>query len=155
MEELGSRCVYEQENIRECLMKLMTLFSDNTDHLTAAVNGIHILTVVQTMTFTAQLGGINERSSEFEQSVWVDPEKVTIIPRRTPPKPMRQKLQDLYFIQSRTSKDHLLKELKTALEHLTEMIGQSSVDPHLNGVSTKLKAAQCLLDDVQTVLQTI
>ena len=155
MEELGNRCNFQQENIRECLMKLLTLFSDNKDYLNTAVSGIHILTVIQAMTFTAQMGGINEGNGEFEQSVWVDPEKVTLIPQPTPPKPMRIKLKNLYFMKSEGSKDHLLSEVRGAVEDLTEMIGQCSANPSLKGISTCLGAVQALLDDVQTVLQTI
>lgn len=153
LEEMANRASFQHESLRELLMKLTPIWSDNPDQLQAAVDTVQILTICQSMTFKCQMDGEGRvREGAFQLSTWVEGSQVFNVPQPRPRASLRAKLADY------TKTDHLFRmlsrEVKLARIEANNIITQcdSFQVPELKG---RFEHIDVMLDDVQTVLRTL
>ena len=156
MDGMSTRANFQQENIREVLMKLAPIWADCPQQLQAVVDTVQILTVLLGMTFKSQMDGgepTTEEKKEFLLSTWVEASDVFQLPQPTLPASMRTKLAN--YVTCDDLKQLLLKELKQARIETNTMKGQCDPIPEIAHIGARFHYVDALLDDVQTVVRSM
>lgn len=143
---------FGHENIREVLMKLAIVWSDNPLNLDSVLETVLILTCWHCMTQTCQFDGegILEEPGTFRLRCWMDRSHIFLAPSPQPSTPLRIKLAP--FVATSDMKDRLLKELGLALEQLETLCGLAGKHPQLLG---RFQVCNSLLDDVQAAVTSM
>ena len=149
--ELANMSNFQNENIRELLMKLAVVWADSPLHLEVVMETIQILTVFSCMTFKCQLDGEGVlECSSFRLSCWVEDSEVCPVPKPQASTPLRIKLSA--FLTTPEMKELILREVGLALGQLESLCALAELTPQLLG---RFQICFSLLDDAQTVARTI
>lgn len=143
LSEVARLMEYEYENIRELLTKVRAVWKDNRVNFTAVMETIQTITVLQGMTFYAQMGSESEISSF---TCFCDLHEIA--EGEDPPCSLREKLASLLPGQ----KEIVMEEMKSARRDVKSLTLHAQSMPNLQRMFCTVEA---LLDDVITVAKQI
>ena len=154
--EMAHRNDFQHEHIRELLMKLSPIWSDNAQQLQAVVDTVQILTVMMGMVFKSQMdGGIpgEYETKDFLMSTWIEGRAVFNVPQPTTPQSLRTKLAN--YTKRDDLKMMLVEDLKQARIDVNTFIQQCEPIPELAHLGARFHYIDTLLDDVQNVVRNM